>query len=534
MKNGFLLLTFSVALICLGCAKKGTITGGEKDTTAPEFIRATPPNFSTNFDKKEIRIYFDEYIKLKDPQQQIVISPPMDPKPTITPLGGANKYVKIKFLDTLLQNTTYSISFGESIVDNNESNPLPFFKYVFSTGDFLDSLKIKGSITDAIARQPDPFTTIALYPMDENYTDSIIYKQVPRYVSSTLDSTGFVMENLKAGKYRLIALKDAATNYTYQPKQDKIGFYHDTIEIPRDTAKVISLTLFKEVPQFKFLKPKQSSKNSLIFAYEGEVDSTRLDIISTTPENFKHVTIRDRKTDTLHYWFRPYFEADSLQFIAKASNSYQDTLTTRFKDQYKDSLTITPITTAVISPLKNFQLSANIPLASVNDSLIVFLKDSINVPFTTQIDSLYNTVDFEFEQQENQAYTLKVLPNAIKDFMGNVNDSLSFSFSTKKITDYGKIFMDLENVTSFPLIIQLIDDKDNLISEKYIEKLRTITFEYLKPGAYDIRVILDTNANKRWDTGNFLKGIQPEKIIYFPTTIDVRANWELRQKFVLD
>ena len=534
MKNGVLLVALSVFLLLVGCAKKGTITGGEKDSIPPEFIRATPPNFSTNFDKKEIRIYFDEYIKLEDPQQQIVISPPMDPKPTITPLGGANKFVKIKFLDTLLENTTYSISFGESIVDNNEGNPLPFFKYVFSTGDFLDSLKIKGSIKDAIARTPDPYTTIALYKIDESYTDSIIYNTVPRYVSSTLDSTAFVMENLKVGKYRLIALKDAATNYTYQQKQDKIGFYSDTIVIPRDTAKVFSINLFKETPAFKFLKPKQSSKNSLVFPYEGDIDSTRINIVSSTPDEFEYRTIRDLKTDTIHYWFRPYFEADSLQFAVKASAAYNDTLTTRFKDQYKDSLIVSPTSPAILTPNESFQLVANIPISKIEDSLIMFMRDSLPVSFTTQIDTLYNTVDFKFDQQEDQGYTINVLPNAIEDFMGNVNDSLSFTFSTKKITDYGKIFLDLENVSSFPVIIQLTNDKDEIVSEKSIDELGTVTFEYLEAGKYNIRVVLDQNANNRWDTGNFLKGLQPETIIYFPKTIDVRANWELRQTFILD
>ena len=149
-------------LIVVSCAKKGSITGGEKDEVPPKFIKAIPPNFSTNFEKKEIRIYFDEYIKLKDPQKNIVVSPPMDPKPTIYPQGGASKYVKIEILDTLLENTTYSINFGESVVDNNEGNPYSFFRYVFSTGDYLDSLSIKGTMIDALAKNVDPFITVAL------------------------------------------------------------------------------------------------------------------------------------------------------------------------------------------------------------------------------------------------------------------------------------------------------------------------------------------------------------------------------------
>ncbi|HKJ49556.1 MAG TPA: Ig-like domain-containing protein, partial [Christiangramia sp.] len=118
---------FVIVLILLftmvQCAKKGMPEGGPIDEEPPKFIKANPENYSTQFDADEIRIYFDEYIKLEKPQQQIIISPPMDPKPNIMPLGTARKDIKIEIFDTLEENTTYAINFGRSIVDNNESNP---------------------------------------------------------------------------------------------------------------------------------------------------------------------------------------------------------------------------------------------------------------------------------------------------------------------------------------------------------------------------------------------------------------------------
>ena len=305
-----ILLTLASLVIVVSCAKKGSITGGPKDETPPVFIKAMPPNFSTNFDKNEIRIYFDEYVKLKDPQKQIIVSPPMDPKPTITPLGGASKYIKIKFIDTLLENTTYSINFGESVVDNNEENPNSFFRYVFSTGDSLDSLSIKGTVGDAIQKKADSYITVALYEIDENYSDSLVYKTVPRYITNTLDSLAFSLHNLKEGKFKLIALKDIANNYIYEPKQDKIGFYEEIISLPEDTAKVFNLNVFKEILDFKALNPKQVSKNKFIFPYEGEVDSMKIKLLSKAPDTFETRIFPDKDKDTLHYWFRPFFEAD--------------------------------------------------------------------------------------------------------------------------------------------------------------------------------------------------------------------------------
>jgi hypothetical protein len=128
------LLLFFVLVAIASCANRGTPSGGEKDTEPPQIIKSEPENFSINFKEKEIRIYFNEYIKIKNLQKQLIISPPMEYQPDITPLGTASKYIRIKILDTLQPNTTYAFNFGQSIVDNNEENPYPYYRYVFSTG----------------------------------------------------------------------------------------------------------------------------------------------------------------------------------------------------------------------------------------------------------------------------------------------------------------------------------------------------------------------------------------------------------------
>ncbi|MBQ4819967.1 Ig-like domain-containing protein [Aquimarina sp. MMG016] len=530
-----LLLGALCTILVVNCAKKGSITGGDKDETPPVFVKALPPNFSTGYDKDEIRIYFDEYIKLKDPQKQIIISPPMDPKPTITPLGSANKFVKIKFLDTLLENTTYSINFGESVVDNNEGNPYPFFRYVFSTGETLDSLSIKGTITDAIDKKAEPFTTIVLYEVNDSYKDSLVYSTVPRYVTSTLDSIDFKFYNLKEGTYKLIALKDAATNYTYEPKQDKIGFYEEIVTLPADTAKLFTINVFKEELDFKALRPKQVSKNAFVFGYEGAADSMRIKLLSKAPEDFKTKVIRDKEKDTLRYWFKPFFEADSLIFEITNSKNYKDTLVARFKDQYKDSLNITSNVKGSIGFDQEFILSANTPIELVDEKLISLTdKDTVDVPFSVEMDKKNNEAKIVFDKTESNAYSMQLLPEAVKDFIGNVNDTINYNFRTKKLADYGKIFLTVQNVKQYPLIVQATNEKGEVLSEKIATDEKTLVFDNLDPGKYFIRVVFDTNKNGKWDTGNFLKGLQPEKVSYYPQEIDVRANWELKQTFVLE
>ncbi len=529
------LLTLTILLIVVSCAKKGSITGGPKDETPPVFLKALPPNFSTNFNKKEIRIYFDEYVKLKDAQKQIIVSPPMDPKPTITPLGGADKYIKIKFTDTLLENTTYSINFGESIVDNNEENPYPFFRYVFSTGDLLDSLSIKGTISDAIQKKADSYVTVALYEVDENYSDSLIYKKVPRYVTNTLDSLEFSLHNLKKGKFKLVALKDASNNYMYEPKQDKIAFHQEIITLPEDTAKVFDLKIFKELIDFKAFTPKQTSKNEIIFPYEGKVDSMKIKLVSTIKNKLETRIFPYEEKDSLRYWFRPSIEADSLLFEITNSKKYRDTLTTRFRDMYKDSLVVSAITRSVLSLNKNYEFTASTPLDSINNELIKLTdKDTLDIPFSLTLDTLKNKAELAFERKEQNAYTLQFLPSAIKDYVGNVNDTIQFKFITKKLADYGTIFLTLQNVKEYPVLVQITDEKEKVISEKITNKDEILVFDHLNPAKYLIRLIFDSNKNGIWDTGNFLKGIQPEEVRYFPESIDVRANWEIKQTFVLE
>ena len=133
----FRLHTRLIALIALAflasCAKRWTPSGGEKDSTPPVLLKAEPAVGTTSFKEKRIRLYFDEFIKFKKLQEQLIISPPLKYEPIIRPQGSASSMVDIQLLDTLLESTTYSINFGNALVDNNEENPYPFLQYVFAT-----------------------------------------------------------------------------------------------------------------------------------------------------------------------------------------------------------------------------------------------------------------------------------------------------------------------------------------------------------------------------------------------------------------
>lgn len=534
MNKGFQYV-FYMALILgciLSCAKQSSPTGGPEDMEAPKFIRADPENFTTHFNDDEIRIYFDEYIKLEDPQRQVIVSPPMETQAIITPMGTPRKYVKIEIKDTLQENTTYTVSFGQSIVDNNAENPLPFFKYVFSTGSYIDSLSVFGTVQDALQKMPDDFISVMLYKVDSTYSDSIVYKKVPTYISYTQDSTNnFQIENIKEGTYKLIALKDKNSNYKFEPKGDKIGFLEETITVPTDS--VFHLTLFKEILDFEAKRPKHAAKQHLLFGYEGISDSVKIDLLSEKPTDYRFRIVKDREKDTLHYYYKPDIQKDSLLFEVARKN-YRDTLVVYLQELEKDSLQFESFPKGNLSFEQDFELWPNLPIASKDSTLITILnKDSLSVPFSSKMELMENKLLLKFEEEEAQTYQITFLPGAVTDFFGNVNDTLNYRVQTKELSDYGILTMNIQNIDHFPVIVQLVDMEGIIKKEIYSESENIFNFTNISPAQYYIRLIYDDNKNGFWDTGNYLKRRQAEKVIYYPDTLEVRANWDVMETFIL-
>ncbi len=517
-----------ILLFCtIQCAKKGTIEGGPKDENPPKFVRANPENYTTNFDADEIRIYFDEYIKLDKPTQQIIISPPMDPKPNIMPLGTARKDIKIEIFDTLAENTTYLINFGKSIVDNNESNSLDFFKYVFSTGDYIDSLSVSGTVKDALEKEPKNAISVYLYEKDTTYTDSSVFKNTPRYVTYSKDSIfTFELENLKAGTYKMVAVMDKNSNYLYNPKSEKIGFIEQDIVIPTDTT--YNITVFKEELAFKPSRPSQLKGNQILFGYEGRpnIDSVEINLLNAIPADYQTRILKVKEKDSLHYWFNTKPDSDSLSFEIVSPTS-RDTVWTRVTEQPRDSLKVTAEPSGNIGIEQNFRISANTPLMDYSEELINIMdQDSADVPFKTSFNARMNELIIEFSKKPDSKYNVSILPGAVTDLFAETNDTIKQSLKTKALSDFGTIIMTLPNIQKYPIIVQLTDTKGNVISEKYSESSQTLNFQYLNPGKYLVRVIFDDNENRKWDTGDFLKKRQPEVIKYYSDTLDVRANFD--------
>lgn len=483
---------------------------------------------STNFEGDEIILGFDEYVKLKNLNKQLIISPPMKHEPLILPTT-ASKVITIKIKDTLQPNTTYSFNFGQSIADNNEGNAINQFKYIFSTGSYIDSLSISGQIKDAYEKNVDNFVSVMLYEVNDTFKDSVIYKQSPRYITNTLDSLRtFKLENLKAGKYLLVALKDKGGNNRYNPKDDKIGFLKHYITVPNDT--VFELELFKEVLPLKTFKPIQASGNRLYLPYEGKQnfkESKPKIVLKHNNEVLETIVTAFPKKDSLQVWYKP-LKADSLS-MEVSRDTYNKRFSFKVKDLKKDTLNITAVQNGVINFRDRFTLESATPLVKFDKSKMTLVnKDSVAVDFTTEYDEFEQKLYVDFKKEPVDKYNMTFLPGALTDFYEKTNDTLAFKLTTKEHADYGNLVLNLRNVKRFPIIVEITNKKgDVVLASAYSEGNTKITFDLLQPESFTLRITYDDNKNKRYDAGSFLSKTYAEEVFYYQKEVDVRTNWDV-------
>lgn len=546
MKSRILYPIIPLLLLC--CARQGTISGGAKDKTPPKLLRAVPPNRSTNFKAKRFRIYFNEYIRLKNTRQNLIISPPLEHEPKLLPVGTAKKYLEVRITDTLKPATTYNFDFGGSVVDNNEGNKYGDLQYVFSTGNTLDSLQLRGVIRDALQHSlPSKVRLLALlYRVDSAYSDSAVYQRKPDYASFA-DTTGaFQLSFIKPGDYKLYAMIDKAKDFIFQPKSDEIAFVSQTIHLNQPDSTRYTLRLFKEVPPFRVLPPEQPQKGLIDFKFEGE---SRTKKVLLTPERpaAKTLTVADEDLDVIHYW-HPFATGDSLRFYVYHRGKRVDTLSVKIlphhdrkktkpqasdkgKEEKPYKLLLKP--QAPPRPDVDYTLRTPSPLIAMDTTRIRVLRDTVPIPFTAKIDSSREKVRIAFDKKPGTSYTLKVLPEAFTDFFGQRNDTLNASFSIPKQSDFAVVKLKLSQAVGKPFFLDLLDEKNTLKQSRYIEDSTATAFDfkYVDPGKYYFRIRVDANRNKRWDTGSAYRRVQPEPVYFYPGTFELRAFWDVTENW---
>lgn len=537
MRKTLALITLILCIVSTTqCAKRGTPTGGAKDSIPPVLLNANPPLESVNFDAERVVMVFDEYIKLSDIANQLIVSPPLETSSyKILPEGTVSKKVEIRFEEPPRNNTTYTFNFGSAIKDYNEGNPLPFFNYTFSTGAYLDSLRLSGNVMDAYEIDSLKGVSIHLYPIDSTYTDSTIYLNKPLYVGNTLDSIYFNLQSLAPGEYAFLAIQDVGKNYLYDQGLDKIGFFEKPIRLPEDSLKFPFL--FMEKAAFRWGRPRVVNDHHLEFGYFGEVGEQQIIFDSLFAETSNGFFTRDRKKDTLHYWFQPQKELDSLVIGLEELDSIRTIILKPYKLE-KDSLqlSLTPKNGKILHFLDTLTIESNLPVREINEDFIqIFDIDTLEVDFSTRLDENKDRVYVSFEKVPNDFYRIQLLPNAITDFLGATNDTLMHSARTQAIEKYGTLFLTIDRKDrSIPYFFEIIDRNGKVVRKVRQNNEDNYTIEFLLPNDYQIRYVKDVNNNGKWDTGNYLEKRQPEQVVYLKEVLSLRANWDLIETLTIE
>lgn len=318
----FYLLVF---LLLVSCAKMGQPDGGWFDETPPKVIGASPADGAVNVNQKKINIYFDEFIKLDNPSEKVVVSPPQLEQPEIK---GAGRRIQISLVDSLKANTTYTIDFSDAISDNNEGNPMGNYTYSFSTGAAIDTMEVSGHVLESENLEPIKGILVGLYA---DHADSA-FRTKPMLRVSRTDSRGrFVIKGVAPGSYRIYALQDQDGDYKFSQKSEKIAFSHDIIvpsckpDVRQDTTWVDSLHI-KSIDQVDythflpdnivlraftepltdrfFLKAERQKANSftLFFSY-GDSILPQIKGLNFDAGNAFLVEASEKK-DTITYWLK--------------------------------------------------------------------------------------------------------------------------------------------------------------------------------------------------------------------------------------
>lgn len=535
----FSLLMLTI-LTVISCARQGSPTGGPKDETPPVFLKADPDTLATNVDLnlQEATINFDEYILLKEYSKNVVVSPSFQIPPIVTPQALAKKYISIKFQEPLLPNTTYSFNFGDAIQDFNENNKLSNFQYVFSTGSFIDSLKVTGRVNSSYDFNLPEKILVGLYKVDSTYKDSIILQKKPYYIARANDKGEYQFNYLASGKYKLIAFEDKVENVMYDYGKERLAFHNEPIEL--NSNQQINLNLFNQKPVYR--KPEASFKQEglIVFKTTGATDDVT---IAPVGKEFKTAYIQKfPKQDSINFWFNPKVDtitgrSAKLNFKVQHKDQIDEVSALYSKSNTERKLEFKAINDQKLAPNKPFKIQANAPIKSLDLSKIYVFKDTVSIPFKVSIDTVNaQNLYFAFEKNLDEKFEVNIYPNALTDVLGEKNDTLAYPIKMGTRGDFGHLKLTLQNTPSKPFILQFLKtDKDYTVLEEIYNPANKNYFEFnfIEPGEYLFRLLVDENENGKWDTGDYLSGKQPEPIYLYPEPIKIRAMWDATETWVL-
>ena len=534
MKRFFFLILFSFLLA--SCARVGSPVGGAKDSIPPQITGSNidSPRVNVPRDIRELRIDFDEYITLKDINKQLIISPPLKQITKILPSGMGNKYLLIKWTDTLQENTTYNFNFGNAIVDNNEGNALGYYNFAFSTGEKIDSLFISGELKSLInekdKKSEEGNMVVGLYQQK----DSMDYRQKPYYITKADPDGYFELNYLAPGNYRVLAFEDSNSNSVYDIGKEKVGFLKEQIFLDKSISG-LNINLYPSKKPVKYLEMKEVP-GGVLMTFEGNPDDVK---ILSLNENLKDYKVtHSPKSDSAMIWFNAPAQNIGIANNENLKFSYdngvkQDSISLFYRYNVKNEMSIANNRGNSLAPQQDFVVTSNYFVDKIQPEKWSLVSDSIKQEFTAEISEknpfeIYIKSDFK----EGKKYSLTIPKETVSSFYETIIKSYRFDFESDKIENYGDLMVTLENEPKHKFWIQLLTETGNIAYSKYgVEKL--INFKSLKPGQYNLRILVDENENGIWDFADFANNVFAEPVFIFDEKIEVRPLWEIRETWIL-
>ena len=521
-----------IGFLLASCARVGSPVGGAKDSIPPQVIGSNidSPRINVPRDIRELRIDFDEYITLKDINKQLIISPPLKRISKILPSGMGNKYLLIKWADTLEPNTTYNFNFGNAIVDNNEGNALGYYNFAFSTGEKIDSLYISGELKslfeDNNKRSDDVSMVVGLY----QEKDSMDYRQKPYYIGKADPDGYYELNFLAPGNYRVLAFEDSNSNSVYDIGKEKVGFLKEKITLDKSISG-LNINLYPSKKALKYIEMKEIP-GGILMTFEGNPAEVKIVSLNEKLKDYK--VTHTPKSDSAVIWFNApdqnigITNNENLKFTYNIGGK-DEPASLFYRYNEKNEMSVANNSGNSLAPQEDFVITSNYYVDKIQPEKWTLVSDSIQQSFTAEISKnnpfeIFIKSDFK----EGKKYSLTIPKETVSSFFEKNKVSKRFDFASDKTENYGEVLVTLENAPEQKFWLQMINENGKIAYSKYGAE-KQINFKSLKPGSYTLRILVDENENGIWDSADFAGNIFAERVYIFDKKIEVRPLWEIRE-----
>ena len=515
------ILAASTAVLLLCCANPIPPGGGAKDIQAPQIVtEESTENEQTGFDARSIEITFDEWIELRNQATQIVISPPLNQTPEIS---VKSKTVVVKFHEdeVLQENTTYTLNFGESVRDITEGNTVENLMFVFSTGTFIDSLELTGTVRNVTTGLP---AAKALVILQANLSDTSIVTLNPSYFAQADDEGHFKLRYLREDTFRIFALQDLNANYKFDQAEEWIGFRDDLVYVRPGGQDRIELQVFQNDLQ-RFIIDKDDPQPGVI----NVVFNTSAELAASRIIGDQRLLYEQAVHDTLKLWHQ---FLDTAQIEILYDDVILDTIRGLPYVAASSKLRADRLGRGPLHPMDSLLFFFSTPVTSVDATKVrIKLNDTIDVAgcLLSTLPERRLSAALVCDWQEGGKYQVELLPGGVIDIFGNTNDTTSFRLVIGSAKDYGMIKLDVSQLDSASAFILELREGEKLVTRHVLpigRDVQILNLAKLPAASYVLRIVQDANGNGRWDTGDYQSGRQPEAV-HFQALEALRAGWDL-------